>query len=66
MPSFLQHLSNGKNVAANFIGLKDVQEFARAGADQQRVGLRRHQIERRFHQGNWIATGVGDATGQDG
>ena len=53
------------DVAADGVGLEDVQQFARAGPDQFEVGVRRQKLHGFRHQRHGIAPGIGDAPGKD-
>src|ERR1700730_1338501 len=54
------------HVAADGVCLDDVEELARAGPEQLLVRVGRHGLQRLAHQGDRVAAGVGDATGEDG
>ncbi len=54
------------DVAADGIGLEDVQQLARAGPDELGAGLDAQDLDRFGHERDRIAAGVGDAAGEDG
>ncbi len=55
----------GDDVAADRIGLDEVQELPRTGPEQLDVRLRTHQLEGGRHERHGVAPGVGDASRED-
>ena len=56
---------HGNDVAANFVGLENIQKFAGAGPDEFAVGLRGNDLERGFHDGNGIAASISHPSSKD-
>ncbi len=60
-----QIVRDGDDVAADGIGLHDVEQLARAGPDQLDLRIGADACERPAQDGQRIATGVGNAAGED-
>src|SRR5688500_20327446 len=53
------------DVAANGVGVEDIEQFARAGPDELLIRVRIHDVDGGFHQGPGSAAGFRDAPRTD-